>query len=141
MTESPVVTSRPDADIMADIEHSIVIYPPMMNDRHHVSFYVEDGNVTLKGHTRTSITKRYLIETVKTLDGVKEVDASGFYSDEVTRIDIGQFVPNGVFSNVEYGVAILTGSIDDDSAAAALVNTVQAMPSVRAVRSKFMSQG
>ena len=138
MSESTVVSSRPDADIVADIEHSITQYPPMMHDRHHVSYTVENGHVTLRGYTRTSITRRYLVETVKGLPGVVAVNADHLYGDEVTRIEIGQVLPHGVYGNVVYGVAILTGQLPEGTTAESLIQTVQALPGVRAVRSSFM---
>jgi osmotically-inducible protein OsmY len=139
MSESTVVSSRPDADIVADIEHSITQYPPMMHDRHHVSYTAENGQVTLSGHTRTSITRRYLVETVKSLPGVVAVNADHLYGDEVTRLDVGQLMPHGVYSNVDYGVAILTGQLPEGITAEALVQAVRAVPGVRAVRSSFMN--
>ena len=88
-----IQASRPDMDIEADVEDIIVHYPPLMNDRHHLNVHVEDGAVTVTGHTRSAITREYLVDAVNkiaryfgmTIDELVNFD--GNIPDEVTIED------------------------------------------------------
>lgn len=138
MADSTVVTPRPDLDIHEEIEDIIVHYPPMVNDRHHVKITVDDGVVNVVGHMRTTITRRYLIETLPTIKGVAKVDDSQLYDDEAIRLEVGQLIPQGVFANIEYGVVILSGRLPHGSSEAELVQKVKAIAGVRMVTSRFI---
>ncbi len=132
------VVPRADVDIAADIDNLLSMYPPMVNDRDYLHYTVDDGAVTLAGHVRTGITKRYITETVQGLPGVKSLDYSQLYDDGTLRLDVGQVIPVGVLVTVEYGVVILTGRLPDGTNERALVSQVEALPGVRAVRTSFL---
>lgn len=138
MTGTFVVASRPDVDIAADIKRLITRYPPMMNDRHHVQYTVVDGKVTLSGYTRTAITQRYLLETTHQIDGVTEVEAAGLFNDEDIRVGVGQMIPMGVYTNVGYGVVMLTGRLPEGTDMTALVAAIEKVPGVRLIRANFI---
>ncbi|MBZ0292145.1 MAG: BON domain-containing protein [Anaerolineae bacterium] len=138
MAETNIATTRPDADIAADIEHLIRRYPPMMNDRHHVKFTVLEGKVTLIGYLKTPITQRYLTETISQVKGVTEVNASGLFDDEDIRLGVGQVIPVGVYCNIEYGAVVLTGHLPAGIDVAALTAEVEKVPGVRYVKTNFV---
>jgi osmotically-inducible protein OsmY len=138
MAEAPASISRPDADIAADIQHLITRYPPMMNDRRHVHYRVENGHVIISGNTRTSITRRYLVENVRQLPGVRGVDADRLHDDETIRREVARLMPVGVLVTVEYGQVILIRRLPADIDQEALTAKVAAVPGVRGVLSRLM---
>ena len=138
MAETTVFVDRPDSDIRADIERVLVRYPPMVNDRHHVNLTVADGLVTLSGYTRTGITRRYLMETLSRVAGVRGMVAAELYDDESLRLAVGSAIPVGIFTTVEYGHIILSGRLPAGQDADALVSAVSAVPGVRGVHTHFI---
>ena len=124
-------TTRTDADILAEIEHIIRMYPPLTNDRPFIHIDVTDRKVTAAGHIRTSITRKYLENALHNLPGVAKVDSKKLFSDDQIRLAVGQKLPAGVNCNVNNGVVILT--IPSTVAENKLVKAVQKILGVRAV--------
>lgn len=139
MAETQVKTQRPDVDIEAEIDHIMTRYPPMVNDRRHVTYSVKDGAVAVRGHIKTGITRHYLADMLPEIKGVKSVNLDLLYVDADMRRDVGALVPYGVFVNVEYGTVILTGRVPDDVDAKALIEQVEAVPGVRRVSAHLKS--
>lgn len=132
------IVTRPDVDILADVEATITYYPPMVNDRHHVKVKVQEGVVELLGYVKTPITRNYLQDHLAQINGVRGVDVSRLYNDEDLRREIGQHIPFGVWANVEYGHVILTGHLPDGMSAANLTTQISRVAGVRSVRTSFI---
>lgn len=130
-------TTRADVDIEADIDDILHHYPPLVNDRHYLSIDVDGGSITVKGHTRTDITRKYLVDALGKVDGAAGVNADGLFSDAEIRLDVGRLIPVGVYANVEYGVVVLTGSLPENVSEADLVAAVSGVPGVRAVHTRL----
>lgn len=140
MADTQVKAQRPDIDIEAEIDHLMTRYPPMVNDRRHVTYTVKDGVVTLRGHLKSGVTRHYLADVLPQVKGVRSVHMDELYQDADLRRDAGALVPYGVFVNVEYGVVILTGRITDDTDAKDLIAQIEAVPGVRQVSAQLKSQ-
>jgi hypothetical protein len=134
---SEVRAERTDLDIADDIERIIAHYPPLTNDRHYLDITVQYGAVTASGHTRTSITRRYLVNALGQIPDVVRVEADGLYCDDHIRLEIARLIPVGVIANVMYGTVILTGTLPEGGNEAELVALVDNVPGVRAVRTQF----
>jgi osmotically-inducible protein OsmY len=134
---SEVRTMRTDLDIDDDIERIIAHYPPLTQDRHNIDVIVQNGVVTLTGHTRTGITRRYLIEAVNNVPDVVRVEADNLHSDGVIRLEIARLIPVGVIANLLYGTVILTGRLPEGVNEEELITAVDNVPGVRAVRTQF----
>ncbi len=137
MSDTTITPVRPDVDIQNDIEEIIVHYPPLQQDRHHVQVRVQSGNVALSGHVRTPITRRYLLERVRAIADVAEVDAESLHSEEEIRLAAGGVVPNGVLVNVRYGTLILNGTLPEGVSAEDVVRNVSQIPGVERVMVSF----
>jgi hypothetical protein len=129
-----VETTRVDADIQADIDHIIRMYPPLTHDRPFLDVTVSNRQVTVKGYLRTAITRRYLENALKNLPGVAGINTTGLYSDDEIRLEVGQKMPAGVNCNVLHGVVVL--AVPDGVAADKLVKIAQKVPGARAVRTQ-----
>ena len=127
-------TIRTDADIQAEIDHIIRMYPPLTHDRPFLDVTVANRQITASGYTRTAITRRYLENALKKIPDVTKVNTSGLYSDDQIRLAVGQKMPAGVNCNVLYGGVVLT--IPDGVAAAKLVKAAQKIPGVRVVQTQ-----
>lgn len=107
--------TRPDLDLVDDIDTLIVRYPPLKADRKHLHFFIKDGVITVSGHLRTAITRRYLLERLPLLPGVRAVLADALYDDETLQRDAGRMIAaqhaDGALANVQYGVVIVTGTL------------------------------
>ncbi len=128
---------RTDLDIQDDIEAVLAHYPPLTHDRHHLQVTVQNGTVTASGYTRTSITRRYLVNALKQIPGVTQVNADSLYCDDGIRLDIGRVIPVGVIANVMHGTVILTGALPAGSNEADVVTAIANIPGVRAVKTQF----
>jgi osmotically-inducible protein OsmY len=137
MAEITAPAPRADVDILEAIDDLICDYPPLVLDRHHFHIAVEHGKVTVSGHTRTTITRRALIERLAEVAGVVTVNADAFYSDTDLRLQVSHLLPIGVLANVSYGVVILTGLLPIGATETALVAAIEDMAGVRAVRAQF----
>src|SRR5579871_1189944 len=91
--------SRPDVDIEEDITNLVAHYPPLQADRHHFRYDVSDGVVTLSGHVKSVISRRYLVDRVTQSRGVRSVDSKGLYTEEGIRLEAGRRIPAGVLAN------------------------------------------
>lgn len=129
--------TRPDVDIEEDIRDVIAHYPPLQADRHHLHISVENGVVTLSGHVRSLITRRYLVDHVAQVSGVYTVVSDQFYAEETIRLESGQRIPPGVIANASYGTVILTGNPADDMNADVIVRDLAQIPGVERVITKF----
>ncbi len=136
MTELTKI-SRPDVDIEADIQDLIAHYPPLQSDWHQLHISVTDGVVDLSGHTRSQISRTYLIQRVEEVRGVKAVSREQLYDEETIRREAGQRTPTGVFANARYGAVILTGSLPEGVDAVQVVNDVAQVAGVQQVVTKF----
>jgi len=130
---------RVDIDIEADIDDMICDYPPLVKDRHHIHTDVNNGVVTVSGHTRTAITRQYLVDALAKIGGVTSVKADALYSDADVRLEVGRLIPVGVYVVMDYGVVVLAGSLPEGVIEATLISSVKAVPGVRAVRTGFTS--
>lgn len=128
---SPAV--RTDADITADIDAIIQRYPPLVHDRGHLSVTAQNGAVSVRGHVRSLNTRDYLVEALRTVDGVSSVNADYLHVDETIRLSIGQVVPVGVIANVEYGTVVLSGQLSADMTIDDLAGRVGSVAGVRRV--------
>ena len=132
-----VETVRSDADIEEEIDRIITRYPPLVHDRHFIDISVQQGVVTISGYVRTGITGAHLVNAIQAMPDVRSVKTSQFYSDDKIRLDVGQRIPAGIFSNVDRGVVILTGHLPEGSTEKKLVTAVGEIAGVRAVHAKF----
>lgn len=134
-----IVTSPiADADLKAAVEQVIIDYPPAIHDRHRIHIIVHNGEVALKGNVKSAITRKYLLEHVARVGGVTLVDFSGLYDDDTIRLDVGQVVPHGVFVNVIYGAAVLSGTPPTDMSVEELVRKVGTVSGVQRVVTSFI---
>ncbi|MEP7292803.1 MAG: BON domain-containing protein, partial [Chloroflexota bacterium] len=123
--ETQPAIERTDLDILSDIEHLLTQYPPLMKDRHAIKLQVKNGDVTVTGHVQTPNTRRYFLDMIPEVEGVRSVEAEGFYVDENIRLDIGRVLPAGVLvAKIQHGVVILAGSLPAGSSAESVVKSV-----------------
>jgi len=139
MAETKIRRQRADEDILEEIDDLIADYPPLVQDRHRIHISVEQGVVTVSGHTRTNITHSYLLRLLDKVDGVVGVNADEFYSDADLRLEISHLIPVGVIANVSYGVVILTGRLPEETTEDELVAAIAEIDGVRAVRAQFIA--
>ncbi|MDX2160928.1 MAG: BON domain-containing protein [bacterium] len=137
MTDSTMRSVRPDVDIAHDVQQILVHYPPLALDRRHVAIDVRQGVVVLRGHVKTPITRRYLVDHAVRTPDVVRVDADRLYTEEDLRLAAGGLVPDGVMVNVRYGTVILNGTLADAAARDALVAHISQIPGVEAVVTAF----
>ena len=131
MTETQPAAERADLDILSDIEHLIAQYPPLVKDRHAIKLDVKNGHVTVTGHVQTPNTRRYFLNTLPKIEGVKSVDAARFYVDESVRLEIGKVLPVGALvAKIQHGVVILTGDLPAGTNADSVVKSVGQLPGV-----------
>jgi osmotically-inducible protein OsmY len=110
MAETQLLNPHPDIDIETDIQTQILHkYPPLLNDRHHVNIDVSDGKVTISGHVKVPMTRRYVLSKLERIPGVTAIDASELYDDETIRLQAGKMIPSGVLVTSNYGTVILAG--------------------------------
>jgi osmotically-inducible protein OsmY len=126
-----------DAELEAAINAIITHYPPLMNDRRHLTVQVENGAVTVSGHTRTIITCTYLVDALKRMPGIVSLNIDNLYSDDHIRLEVGKVIPVGVYSNVNQGVVILSGRLPKGKTIEEVVTAVEQVKGVRAVRTQF----
>lgn len=133
--------SRADIDVMSDINNLIVQYPPLNQDRKQVDFYIHNGVVTVSGHVRSPITRRYIIERLPNIDGVRGVTSERLYDDESIQRDVGQHLGardiTSVIANVYYGIVILTGSLPDGVSVQDLASDIARITGVTEVAAKL----
>jgi osmotically-inducible protein OsmY len=133
--------NRPDMDIEEDIRNLIAHYPPLTADRHQLRLEAHNGNVILSGHVKSLITRRYLVDRVREIAGVRGVNADQLYCEETIRIDAGRPIPQGVIANAIYGTVVLTGTLPTGTSAESVVKDVALIPGVLRVVTKFQSSG
>ncbi len=124
-------------DIEADIQDLIAHYPPLQSDWHQLHVSVTGGVVDLSGHTRSQVSRTYLIQRVEEVRGVKAVSREQLYDEDTIRREVGQRTPTGVFANARYGTVILTGSLPEGVDATQVVNDVAQVAGVQQVVTKF----
>lgn len=129
--------SRPDVDIVEDIYNIIAHYPPLQADRHRLRIAVQDGVVTLTGHVKSPITRRYLLDQAAKVSGVLAVDGEQLSTEETIRLEAGQRIPPGVIANAYYGTVILTGTPPDGASADDIARELSLIPGVERVVTKF----
>ncbi len=133
MSETSATTQIEDSVILADVNHLIAQYPPLTKDRHSMKVSVQDGQVTVSGHVQTANTRRYFVDHVKTLDGVKGLDASRFYDDNTIRLEVSKVLPVGLQANLRYGTVIITGEPPENVSLADLQNQILRLAGVEKV--------
>lgn len=133
MSDVQATLTRPDIDILEDIETLIVRYPPSANDRHHLHVDVQNGIARLTGYVKTNITQRYLADQIPLVPGVVGIEFNRLYCDETIRLEVGQVLPVGMFATVEYGSVILSGTLPASTGLHDLVTKVGAVAGVRRV--------
>lgn len=132
-----IQSTRPTVDILADAEKIVKQYPPMVQDRPHVHIEVEGDRIRISGHTRTIITHRYITYRLSTITGVAQVEADELYSDDRIRLAVGEQLPAGVFVQMLYGTAIITGTLPEGVDSASLIASLKAIPGVRDVTAQW----
>lgn len=137
MTEA-TIKARPDIDINEDIHRLMQHYGPLINDRHQIAVEVAAGAVTVTGYVKVQTTANYLLHNINDIQGVTSLDASGLYSDDAIRLNVGHVVPPGISVNVEYGAVILSGRLPEGANVEALVGEVVKIPGVRRVLTSFI---
>ncbi|MEO8612774.1 MAG: BON domain-containing protein [Chloroflexota bacterium] len=131
MSDTQPAVERTDLDILSDVEHLITTYPPLMKDRHAIKLQVKNGDVTVTGHVQTPNTRRYFLDMIPEVEGVRSVEADSFYVDENIRLEIGKVIPAGVLvAKIQHGVVILAGELPDGVSAASVVERVGQIPGV-----------
>lgn len=130
MAEPTVTLKRPDIDIQNDIVSIIVQYPPTAADRHHIDVKVADGVVTLTGHVLTPINRRFLLNRIPRVHGVRALDSTLLHDDETIRLDIGQQIGADMFANVRYGTVALSGKVPEGDDLDALAGLIASVPGV-----------
>lgn len=128
-----VAIRRPDEDIAEDIAALVRRFPPLAQSRHWFTASVADGVVTVKGHIKSAVGARVLLDNLPLIPGVEAVDASGLYNDEDLRLEVGKVVPPGVRVAVDFGHVKLSGKIPPHHKAEALIRSVEKVPGVRRV--------
>lgn len=126
------VKTRPDEDILEDIREFIRGYDPLKRDRDHLQYTSDKGHVVLIGHTRTTKSRRVLVDNVPDIPGVVSVDSAHLYDDESLRFEVGKVLPRGTFVRVNYGTVVITGTLPKGVEEKAVIEAVKAVPGVRA---------
>jgi len=134
---STSTTTRPDIDIRNDILNIVAHYPPLMNDRHHLNVKVRNGVVNLSGHLKSRVSRRYLLEALERVQGIKGVEDERLHDEETIRHEVGQYIPSGVFASIDYGTVILTGRVPAHTSAAEITAGVSQVQGVRRVVTSF----
>lgn len=130
--------TRPDIDIIEEIEDLMAHYPPTMRDRHHIQVSAQDGMVTLKGYVMSPNTRAFLLENVPQVEGVRSVNADELYDDESIRLDVGRLIEPGImFARIEYGTVVLSGRVPAGKTAEEFVRQVAQVTGVRRVVTAF----
>jgi hypothetical protein len=139
MADTPLTSTAvvPDLDLEHALHQTFLGHAPLMHDRHRIALKVKDGHVTVTGHVKSSITRRYMAEHLSQVAGVQSLDLSGLYDDDTIRREAGHLVPPGVFVNVEYGAVILSGTLPPDMSIEALVGQIGALPGAHRVLTMF----
>lgn len=132
------VSTRPDIDLDDDVLDIILHYPPLTADRHYITITVENGIVSLSGHTSNSISRKYLVDKVAEIPGVVGVNADGLYDDASINLEVGQVILPGVLANTRYGTVVLSGKLPPDGDAASVAMRVTEIAGVRRVVTTFM---
>ncbi len=137
MADIPVQAHVSDEDLASAIDEIIVHYPPLTNDRHFFMVEVQNGQVTVRGYARTAITRAYLVDRLRQMPGIMNLDVDQFYSDDLIRLAVGKVVPAGVLANVNHGAVILSGQLPAGVEPEMVIAAVHDVPGVRAVHSPF----
>ena len=130
-------TRKPDIDIDDDVLSIILHYPPLTADRHHIHIKVQDGIVSLSGHTSNPISRKYLVDKVAEIPGLVGVSADMLYDEASISLKAGQVIPPGVLVNVRYGVVLLSGKLPPEVDADSLAMRVAEIPGVVRVVTNF----
>lgn len=130
MSESTVITQRPDELIVEDIRHLIATYPPLTADRTAIHCTVYEGAVTLSGHVMSSNTRRFLLNRLETISGITSVNSGALYDDNTVRLDVSRILPPGLQANVRHGHVILSGDPPLDTPIEAVAKRILALPGV-----------
>lgn len=108
------VRTRPDVDIEEDINASLRQFSPLQTARIFYEVQSTNGNVEVRGNSGSLVAKRVLLEVIRRVVGVVDVDMSNLYDDETLLQKIGAIVPYGVLVNVHFGTVVLVGKLPDD---------------------------
>lgn len=130
-TDAPV--TRPDIDILDDLNLWMTGYPPLVNDRKHIRVVVENGVVQLSGNVKTPITRGYLLNNIKKIEGVQGVVDSALYDDETLRLHVGRVLKEGAIGQIEWGTVVLTGHLPEGAALETAVEAIGRVPGVTRV--------
>src|SRR5215211_7728515 len=133
----PTNLNRPSVDIEEDVRDIISHYPPLQADRHQLHLDVRDGIVTVSGHVRSLISRRYLADRIAKVRGVYAVNIDRLYSEETIRLEAGQRIPSGVIANATYGTVILTGALPDGETPETIASSVAQIRGVERAVTKF----
>jgi hypothetical protein len=126
------VATRPDVDIDFDLQQIIKNYPPLNNDRHHLELVVSNGDVIVRGHIKTPMTRRVLASRFRNVSGVRSVNCDLLYDDETIRQTAGKIIPPGALMTSDYGILVLAGTLDEELGAK-VVPQLEKIPGVKKV--------
>ena len=136
MMENTAATTpayRPAEDIAENIAALVRAYPPLMHSRHTFSYNVAEGVVTLKGHIKSVIAERVLLDNVPHIPGVEAVEAKELYNDEALRMAVARVIPAGILVNIDSGYVHVSGMLPPRRKPEALVKKIEDIKGVRGV--------
>jgi hypothetical protein len=130
-------THRPAEDIAEDLASLIRSYPPLFHSRHWFTYEIAEGVVTLRGHIKSPIGYRVLMDNVPDIPGVEAVEADELYSDEDLRLEVARTIPPGVLARIDFGTVVLSGTLPPRRKPEALINKIATIKGVRKVESNL----
>lgn len=133
MVETPSSAARPDMDIYEDIASLIMRYPPLSAERNLIEYSVDQGVVRFHGYIGNAINHKYLLSHVALVPGVRRIDDSLLFDQELMRLNIGRILPEGVIVNVRYSSVVLTGTPVSGEDIAQVAQQVANLPGVQKV--------
>lgn len=133
MSEVIVKSAPADVDLLESIRSLMSKYPPLVSDRPAIQVTVHDGVATITGHTQTANTRRYFLNQLGSIDGLKGVNADALFDDTSIRLEVSRLIPAGVQAIIKHGVVILAGEPPADLNIEALANQILQLPGVAKV--------
>lgn len=137
MSETTTAVQYDDSAILESIQHLIATYPPLTNDRNALHIHIREGAVTVSGHVQSPSTRRYFLDRLPGLPGVRAVEADTLYDDHSIRLHVSHVIPAGVQANVRYGTVVLSGELPEGAVVPELAQRVLVIPGVERVVDGF----
>lgn len=125
------VQTRPDMDIEDDINASLRDFSPLKAARFFFQVRSTNGNIKVRGNSGSPQAKRVLLEYIRKIRGVIEVDMSDLHDDESLRLNLGAILPEGILVNVQFGSVVLISKLPDGNRE--LLHKVRSLAGIRRV--------